>query len=248
LHYLYIITNSKNIKTYVGQTIKPKQRWWKHQSVARNPKKNGEIIHYAMAKHGIDNFHFEVIATCKSQNDANELEIWLINQYDSHIKNKNGYNVSLGGNNVSGANHPNYGKKGKSSPFKIKFTKELLSIINTLLLSGKNYQEISKIVNINRGLLSDGYRKAGGKTPSQKGKRKSTKSEFKKGMIGTTAGKKWTILTKQQIFEVEYLHFMEKYGSEKIRLLMNVSRRSIEKIIKNTKQIAIDSYINQHSI
>lgn len=53
-----------------------------------------------MKKYGVENFIFEVIAACKSQDDANELETLLVEQYQSHISTGNGYNVSAGGSNA----------------------------------------------------------------------------------------------------------------------------------------------------
>jgi hypothetical protein len=49
-----------------------------------------------MSKYGVDNFVFEPIATCKTQEDTDEVESLLIIQYDSRNKNK-GYNSRIGG-------------------------------------------------------------------------------------------------------------------------------------------------------
>jgi hypothetical protein len=49
-----------------------------------------------MAKYGVENFEFEIIATCRTQEDANEAEVLLIQQYDSRNKEK-GYNIKPGG-------------------------------------------------------------------------------------------------------------------------------------------------------
>jgi group I intron endonuclease len=49
-----------------------------------------------MAKHGIENFIFEIIATCKTQEDTDETESILILQYDSRNK-EYGYNLMIGG-------------------------------------------------------------------------------------------------------------------------------------------------------
>jgi hypothetical protein len=49
-----------------------------------------------MAKYGVDNFVFEIIVSCRTQEDADFIEIVLINQYNSRDKNK-GYNLSPGG-------------------------------------------------------------------------------------------------------------------------------------------------------
>ena len=48
----------------------------------------------------MENFTFEVIASCKTQDDANYIETELVKQYDSYISTNKGYNVTLGGMNA----------------------------------------------------------------------------------------------------------------------------------------------------
>ena len=50
-----------------------------------------------MKKYGIENFNFEIIATCKDLKDADYTEMELIRQYKSHISFGIGYNVARGG-------------------------------------------------------------------------------------------------------------------------------------------------------
>jgi group I intron endonuclease len=99
MHYLYRITNQVNGKVYIGQTINSHSRWRDHKREARQEQPK-MIIHRAMKKHGIENFVFEIIATCKTQDDANETETVLVKQYESHVSIGKGYNVSNGGNNA----------------------------------------------------------------------------------------------------------------------------------------------------
>jgi len=98
MHYLYRITNQINKKVYIGQTVNDKRRWGAHKSYAKNPEKTGQYVHRAMAKYGIENFAYEVIVTCRTQDDANEIEDVLIKQYNSRNKDK-GYNLNAGGFN-----------------------------------------------------------------------------------------------------------------------------------------------------
>ena len=99
MHYMYKIINQINGKIYIGQTIKPDYRWYQHRSYAGNNNKHKQYIHSAMAKYGIENFTFEVIATCYTQEDANEIEEIIIQQYNSR-NSKFGYNIRPGGNNA----------------------------------------------------------------------------------------------------------------------------------------------------
>lgn len=96
MHYLYTITNILENKIYIGQTITPRARWLNHKGQCRKNKPT-QYIHRAMIKYGVENFIFEVIATCRTQEDANETEIILIKQYDSQNKDY-GYNIECGGN------------------------------------------------------------------------------------------------------------------------------------------------------
>jgi len=96
LHYLYKITNQINGKIYIGQSINTQKRWAGHKNQAKQPNPN-QLISMAIKKYGTDAFEFEVIATCKSYEDANWTEEELIRQYSSLAKDDKGYNLSLGG-------------------------------------------------------------------------------------------------------------------------------------------------------
>lgn len=95
MHYLYKITNQLNNKIYIGQSNNGR-RWSQHKYFARHPEQTGQHIHNAMAKYGVDNFIFEIIATCRTQVDADEVETILIYQYNSRDKTI-GYNSKIGG-------------------------------------------------------------------------------------------------------------------------------------------------------
>lgn len=96
MHYLYRITNTLNGKVYIGQTVDANKRWGAHKSFAKNDEKPRQYIHYAIAKYGTENFVYEVIATCRTQEDADFTEDQLIEQYNSRNKDR-GYNLKAGG-------------------------------------------------------------------------------------------------------------------------------------------------------
>lgn len=96
MFYIYKITNIVNNKIYIGQTNNPSLRWHRHKSSARH-NKNALLVTKAMIKYGINNFTFEVIATCKTLDDVNYLETEIIKQYNSR-DTLIGYNISPGGN------------------------------------------------------------------------------------------------------------------------------------------------------
>lgn len=106
MHYLYRIINQINGKIYIGQSINPDYRWYQHRSYASKENKQKQYIHRAMAKYGIDNFIFEVIVSCLTQEDATEIENILISQYDSR-------NQELGYNLVTGAHYGGHSEETK---------------------------------------------------------------------------------------------------------------------------------------
>ena len=96
MHFIYLITNLINNKVYIGQTNNPILRWSQHKSNAKY-NRGHQVITKAMVKHGVSNFTFEVIASCKDQKNADSCEAEIINQYDSRNIYK-GYNIDAGGN------------------------------------------------------------------------------------------------------------------------------------------------------
>lgn len=96
---LYRITNKINGKIYIGQAADLSKRWSDHRRAVRLNKPT-QTIHHAMIKYGLDNFEFEIIASCTTQDDANFTETQLVEQYQSHVSTDKGYNVTLGGMNA----------------------------------------------------------------------------------------------------------------------------------------------------
>ena len=96
MHFMYKITNQINNKVYIGQTVDAVGRWSAHKSKAK-VEEPIQYISRAISKYGVENFIFEVIASCRTQEDADETESMLISQYNSRDK-QFGYNVKPGGN------------------------------------------------------------------------------------------------------------------------------------------------------
>lgn len=106
MHFLYRITDVLNNKVYIGQTINPARRWSYHKSQSKKIKPL-QYIHRAMTKYGIDNFVFDVIVSCITQDDADYTEIQLIERYDSRNKEV-GYNRAPGGSVAWESGLPSY--------------------------------------------------------------------------------------------------------------------------------------------
>lgn len=97
MHFLYKITNKVNGKIYIGQTNNLNRRWQAHKNAAIKNKPE-QIIHHALIKYGLDNFEFDHLATCKTWENANEMETFLVKQENSLLPN--GYNNTKGGFNA----------------------------------------------------------------------------------------------------------------------------------------------------
>lgn len=92
--YIYKITNIKNNKCYIGETIQDiKKRWRGHLSAI---KRDGgcKALKLAITKYGLENFNFEVIIIC-FDDDRLIYEKQYIKKYNSLVPN--GYNILEGG-------------------------------------------------------------------------------------------------------------------------------------------------------
>lgn len=93
--YIYKITNIKNGKKYIGQTIRCiSSRWSEHKFHAKNG--NDSVLYRAIRKHGVENFHIEIVDTALNQQELDKKESkWI---FDENCLTKNGgYNQKTGG-------------------------------------------------------------------------------------------------------------------------------------------------------
>lgn len=92
INTIYLLTNTINGKKYVGQTWEAKEtRWQKHYS---SSEKTCVKLNRAIAKYGKEAFAIETLTTAKTQEKADRLEAYYIEQYDTIT---NGYNIRSGG-------------------------------------------------------------------------------------------------------------------------------------------------------
>lgn len=117
---IYKITNLINNKCYIGQSVNIKERWKNHRTASHNPNDEGYDypLYRAIRKYGLENFSFEVLEECKTE-ELNNKEKYYIDFYNSY---KDGYNQTPG---------------GQSNLFFSKLSKEQVSEIQEKLLSGK---------------------------------------------------------------------------------------------------------------
>lgn len=94
---VYKITNLKNNKIYIGQTIQSfEARMSKHIYDSKNNK--AYLISRAIAKYGVENFTFEIIDWATNQTELNYLE-WIWIHKENSIRPA-GYNLKEGGKNA----------------------------------------------------------------------------------------------------------------------------------------------------
>lgn len=92
LAHVYLITNKKNLKIYVGKTIDPEKRWERHTKGRGGAKR----IRSAIMKHGAEAFEFQIIRSFETEEEAYAYETQLIATFalDDH---RFGYNIAAGG-------------------------------------------------------------------------------------------------------------------------------------------------------
>lgn len=94
---IYKVTNKINGCIYIGQTtLTLQERRYKHEQESLNAYRKTVKFHNALLKYGFDNFVWEVIKECSTQEELDYFEKYYIQYYDSCNKN-NGYNLKYGG-------------------------------------------------------------------------------------------------------------------------------------------------------
>jgi group I intron endonuclease len=92
---IYCITNNTNGKRYIGQTSRTSlERWWEHQSAARCGQDT--YLYRAIRKYGADSFSIKDIDKTKTNEAANQLEMFWIQTLGTCVS-KYGYNGDAGG-------------------------------------------------------------------------------------------------------------------------------------------------------
>ena len=108
---IYKWTNKINNKCYIGKTTREEKRKYEHL----NSRRSNSCFHKALDKYGTDNFTYDVLFETYSNSTKNldtilnALEIFYIKKYNSNNK-KFGYNMTVGGDGVSG-------RYGELNPF-----------------------------------------------------------------------------------------------------------------------------------
>lgn len=91
---IYKITNTKNGKVYIGQSVDIDKRFKQHKKLLRNNNHINCRLQDDWNIYGEDSFKFEILEKCRSVY-LNEIEKHTIKEYDSTNEAK-GYNISAG--------------------------------------------------------------------------------------------------------------------------------------------------------
>lgn len=169
---IYKVTNLINNKIYIGQTTRSfNRRKIEHINQALHPetykRKPCRYFHAALVKYGLENFKWEILFECKTKEELNNKEIYLIKEFNSY--GKNGYNLSIGGDSNAGYKHSietrermKKHKHTKESKEKLskshsgkklsQITKDKLRIINTGIKKSQEQREKAKIYLKGKGV------------------------------------------------------------------------------------------------
>lgn len=89
---VYKVTNLKTGKIYVGQTCNDLVYRFKHHC---KPSSRVPALRDAIKKYGKESFKIELIVECKTQEEANQMEVFYIKELNT--MSPNGYNLEEGG-------------------------------------------------------------------------------------------------------------------------------------------------------
>lgn len=93
---IYIITNTLNGKQYVGQSTGILKRFTRHKRAARTKMvRESFYLHNSIAKHGVENFKFEILLYADDREYLNLMEQRCIAGYNTLAPA--GYNLDTGG-------------------------------------------------------------------------------------------------------------------------------------------------------
>lgn len=92
---IYKITNTKNGKIYIGQSIDIEHRKSCHEYDLKNNRHKNSHLQRAYNRDP-DAFTFEIVCECLEE-DLNDLEVYYIKKYNC-LDDRYGYNIDKGGN------------------------------------------------------------------------------------------------------------------------------------------------------
>lgn len=227
INIIYILRNKINHEVYIGQTWQSLEDRWNYGHGYHGCIK----IDRAIIKYGKDNFYYEILITCISQEEADYWETYYIEKFDSV---NNGYNICSSGNGcMTGRKHTEESKKKMSQNRKGKLSGE-----NNPFYGKHHTEETKKILSEK---LS-GSQTWLGKTHTEESKKKISQaglgrkhSEETKQKISQNSNWSPNSATKIDFQIAELIRIDHSNGMTGVEIAnkYNLSRASISRIITN---------------
>lgn len=193
---VYLITNVVNGKRYVGVTSKGYLfRFHQHIMESRDTIRHNSLLHQAMVKYGESAFSVQLIETGISDEDIKDKEKYYIRFYDTFYVNHHGYNMTEGGDGMSGYHHT------EASKAQISKT-----------LQGHKFPE-SRNHKIRQAMLGREYK------PEWKAALSKTRKGRFAGANNSFYGKQHSASTKQKISDANSKHQILQYDLETSEVL-----------------------------
>lgn len=238
---IYKITNLKNNKIYIGQTIQSiDKRIRSHKSHLKCGVHHNELLQRTYDKYGEDIFKFETIEECDIKN-IDERERYWIFHYKT-IDRKFGYNFENGGN-VMKKHHKetiekfiknSRGKNNKLSPKEVAEIKELIINGNILTEIAKQYDVttdcIYRIKNLeNWEYISPELNDKVFNTNTSRKINHLSEKEIKECKCLISQGK--TVLELSREYDIPYKRF-RKYFDDDIKNKKEIFEKRKSKVLK----------------
>ncbi len=228
----YMITNTKNGKSYIGITTRTlSRRWYEHCFV---PNSCGQLLNKAINKYGKDAFIIEAIASARTLEDLKEVEKQLIEQHQTKVPN--GYNLTYGGDGVFGYKFSEEQKKRNGDSNRgtkaSEETKAKMRVVHSGEKNGfygKNHTEETKRKNAEAHI---GKQAMLGKTHSEETRKKISEALTGQGRPHTEEAKK----------KISLAHIGKKQGSPSIETRLKLSL-AIKKVWEQRKLNQIEQRI-----
>lgn len=106
-YYVYCVENKINGQLYIGKSSNPRYRWSVHKTIAKGGpqiyKDRYHYFHKGLSKYGSENFILFILEAFSNEEEATQSEIYWI----AYLKSQNIklYNITKGGDGVSGLKH-----------------------------------------------------------------------------------------------------------------------------------------------
>jgi len=236
IFYVYCFQNKINNKMYIGKTSNIEKRKKEHALA------NGDcpLFHNAIKKYGIDNFNFLILSEHNTEKEALEFEIKYIKEYKTNVDkfgDKFGYNLTDGGDGVSGHKHLpetidkiSKSLKGRPGTNKGKiFSDDVKLKLSESHMGQIGYWKDKEFSEQHKKNLSDSHMGHPGFWLNKK-RSPETIEKIRKSNSGKIKPK---ILSEDSIKEIIKLYNSNNYTYNQLAIKFNVGKTTIFRIVKN---------------